>query len=480
MLLRDVRLGAEGPRVDVRVRDGVVDAVGPGLADDGTGRPGEEDLGGGVLLPGLRDEHVHLTQWAVSRRRVDLSATTSPQEAARTLAGAGPGTELLVGQGFRDALWSEPAHRAVLDEQFGDRPVVAVSQDLHCAWVNSAAARQFGVTEPTGVVREDEAMRLLTEAGTLDPGTADRWSLEALDEAAARGVTAVTDFELAPPTDWVRRARLRAPATRVAVGVWPDFVAATVAAGLRTGSALDPAGLVRVGPVKLFADGSLGTRTAFCSHPYPDGGHGVRRLEAEELAGWLRRTGAVGLSVAVHAIGDAAVRLALDGFAAAGTGGRIEHAQQVRVEDVPRFAALGVVASVQPRHCPDDRDAAERHWAGATGRAFCFAELLAAGAELRFGSDAPVAALDPWDAIAAAVHRSIDARPPWHPEHHLDLDDALAAASGGRRQVRVGDPADLVLLPEHPRTVLDREGAEGLRRMPVTATITAGRVVSRR
>jgi predicted amidohydrolase YtcJ len=167
--------------------------------------------------------------------------------------------------------------------------------------------------------------------------------------------------------------------------------------------------------------------------------------------------------------------VALDGFAAAGCTGRIEHAQQVHPRDLPRFAELGVAASVQPRHALDDRDAADQHWAGATGWAFPYRSLVDAGAEVLLGSDAPVAPLDPWDGIAAAVHRSLDDRAAWHPEQHLDLDVALAAASGGRRGVRVGQVADLVVVAELPAAVLARAGVAGLRGTEVLGTLVAGR-----
>jgi len=151
----------------------------------------------------------------------------------------------------------------------------------------------------------------------------------------------------------------------------------------------------------------------------------------------------------------------------------------VHPADLLRFTELGVVASVQPRHAVDDRNAADQHWAGATGWAYPYRALVDAGAQVVLGSDAPVAALDPWDGIASAVHRSLDDRPPWHPEHHLDLDVALAAASGGRRAVRVGDPADLVVVADPPAAVLARDGAAGLRVTEVLATLVAGRFTHR-
>lgn len=144
----------------------------------------------------------------------------------------------------------------------------------------------------------------------------------------------------------------------------------------------------------------------------------------------MRRASDHGLLPAVHAIGDQANTIALDAFEEVGCPGRIEHAQLLSPADVPRFAALGVVAAVQPAHQPDDRDVADRHWTGRTARAFPYRSLLETGARLELGSDAPVAPLDPWDGIASAISRTDDDRPPWHPEQSIPFADALAAASG--------------------------------------------------
>jgi predicted amidohydrolase YtcJ len=427
------------------------------------------------------------------RRRIDVSAARSPEEAAATVvqalsaAAPVPGAVVL-GQGYRDALWSSPPHAAVLDAVLPGIPVVLSSGDLHAAWCSTAAVGLVGLDAPTGVVREQEAMDVVARAGRVGPDVLDGWVAEATAAAAARGITAIVDLEHGDLlTNWARRAAREpgGPPLRVRAGVWPDRLEQVIAAGLRSGDPLpgvtDPvaAERLRMGPLKVFVDGSLGTRTAYCSHAYPGAGgaeaRGLLRTPPAELERLLRRATAAGLDVAVHAIGDRATAIALDGFAAAGCTGRIEHAQQVHPRDLPRFAELGVVASVQPRHAVDDRDAADQHWAGATGWAFPYRALVDAGAELVLGSDAPVAPLDPWDGIASAVHRSLDERAAWHPEQHLDLDVALAAASGGRRAVRVGDAADLVVVAEPPAAVLAREGAGGLRALPVLGTLVAGR-----
>ncbi|MGI4894538.1 MAG: amidohydrolase [Janthinobacterium lividum] len=505
VLLRNVRLGVGREPADVLLRGGRVAAI---ATDLGRGAPGlsVEDMAGvevletdgSVLLPGLVDAHVHLSQWAAVRRRIDVRSASSSAEVVSLLGDNAPaGDDLVLGHGFRDALWTLPAHRDLLDARFPARPVVVVSADLHAVWLNSAAAREFGVGglgvgglgvgelgvgelgvgDFSGVLRERAAMELTARAGDVGDATLDAWILEATRAAAARGVTSIVDLEYAPISAWARRER---PAVRVAAGVWPDWIEAAITDGLVSGVPVPGADeRVRVGPLKLLVDGSLGTRTAFCQEAYPSGGNGILRILHTELEPALRRATAHGFDVAVHAIGDAAVRVALDGFAAVGCTGTLEHAQQVADEDLPRFAELGVVASIQPRHAVDDRDAVDLHWAGGADRAFPYAALHAAGVQLRLGSDAPVAALDPWDAIASAVHRSADARPPWHPEQQLPLDVALTASSGGRGVVRVADVADLVLVAEHPAEVLARGGPAALRATEVLATLVGGEFTHR-
>ncbi|MEV5956027.1 amidohydrolase family protein [Streptomyces sp. NPDC051987] len=485
--LARVRLGAGGPLVGVRVAEGRVTHVVPerdGAAPTLTAM-GERvlDLDGRVLLPGLWDAHVHLAEWASARRRLDLSGTACAREVAdrvrahgRTAPGAGT---VLFGYGFRDGLWPDAPDKRLLDAALPDRPVVLVSADLHAVWLNSACLALVGRGDhPSGLVREAEAHAILAALPEVPDETMDGWVADACRAAAARGVTGVIDFQFGDTVGaWERRAAQSRPAVRVAAAVYPGHLDAALARGLRTGSRIGAAeGLVRVGPLKLFTDGSLNTRTALCRDPYPglegtDAAHGVEQTAPHELVRLMRRAAAHGIEPAVHAIGDRANTIALDAFAAVRCRGRIEHAQLLSPEDLPRFAELGVTAGVQPRHATDDRDVADRYWAGRTGRAFAYAGLLAAGARLEFGSDAPVSALDPWLAVASAVARTDDGRPAWHPEQRLPVRDALAAAASGRRLIRVGDRADLVVVDVDP-TAAD---PDTLRAMPVHATMTAGR-----
>ena len=462
---------ADAPElVDLRVSEGRVAAVtragGSVPADDG-----RLDAGGRWVLPGLWDEHVHFDHWASSRRRIDLSGAGSAAEAAAIVARTAPaGDGLVVGRSFRDALWPDAPDRALLDATFPARPVVLVSADLHCCWLNSAALARFDHPDhPTGLLLEGEGFAVLRRLDEAEPEEGDAWALEAGGAAAARGVVGVHDLEMGFNLDgWRRRMAAGFDLLRVESGIYADGLDRAEREGLHTGLAIAP--LLTVGRFKTITDGSLGTRTAYCVDPYPGThDHGLLTVPPEQLREQLRRAAAIGLEPAVHAIGDEANRLALDAMIELGTRGRIEHAQLLLDPDVARFAAAGIEASIQPEHAMDDRDIADRYWAGRTRRGFLIRSLLDAGVRVRFGSDAPVAPLDPWAAIAAAVLRSRDGRDPWHPEQAVSAAEALRCST--RTRVAVGEPADLVLVDADP---LGDPAA--LRTMPVAATLLGGRV----
>lgn len=483
-VLRRARLG--GATVDVVVRDGVVAAIGPDrVAPSGAE---EVDLDGRWLLPGMWDNHVHLDECALNRMRLDVSGTASATAAADLVAErlrTGPVPEPglpLVGYGFRDALWPDAPGRDLLDRAAGDVPVVLVSADLHCCWVNGAAARRYGhaggITDDDGMVRETAGQALREQVGRVPGAALDRQVAAVLADAAARGTVGVVDFQEPWSLDrWAERLAAAPGAVRVVASVWPSHLDDAIARGLRTGDVVPgTGGLLAAGPLKILTDGSLNTRTAFCHDPYafpPDEAHpcGILLVPPAELEPLLRRATAAGIEVAVHAIGDRANGLVLDAFAATGATGRIEHAQLLSDGDAARFAALGVVASVQPEHAVDDRDVADRHWAGRTHRAFAYRSLLDAGAVLAMGSDAPVAPLDPWTTLAAAVHRSGDGRPSWHPEQEIPVSVALAASSGPDGPVAPGRRADLVVTDLDPLAATPAQ----LRAMPVAATMVGGR-----
>jgi predicted amidohydrolase YtcJ len=444
------------------------------------------DLAGRFALPGLWDRHVHFDQWAQMSARLDLSSADSATAAARVVAAhvAGRATSddsPVVGYGYRDALWPDPPQREVLDAACDSIPVVLISGDLHSAWLNTAALRRFGHADhATGLIREEAAMQVIGEVGRVPDDVIDSWCLAASRAAAARGIVGIVDMERPWSLDaWRRRIAGGNRSLRVVGAVWPERLSDAIAQRLHTGDGVDGSdGLLSVGPLKVITDGSLNTRTAYCHDPYAaEAGsteqRGVLLVAVDELSQLMVRAMDAGFDCAVHAIGDAANALALQAFARTAARGSIEHAQLLDDADVARLADLGLIASVQPEHALDDRDVADHHWAGRTRRAFRFRSLLDAGATLTFGSDAPVAPLDPWLAIAAAVHRTRDERPSWHPEQEIAIAEALAASmppGRGGIALRDGDAADLVVLDGDPFTA-DRRA---LRTMPVAATMIAG------
>ena len=462
MLLSNARLGDRD--VDVRIEEGRIVEI-------GSIGSGDIDLAGRWLLPGLWDEHVHFTQWALTSQRLDLSGAASAREAVALVA-ASLGTEMLVGAGFRDGMWPDAPHKALLDAVTGPVPVALVSGDLHSAWLNTAALQKFGHAEhPTGLLREEAAFSVAVALTAVDDAILDSWARDAATAAAARGVVGIADLEMTWSRDtWERRIGAGHDALRVQFAIYTQDLERAIDEKLSTGLELEP--LLTVGGYKVITDGSLGTRTAYTYDAYSDGGTGLLTVDPAELRANMALAKNAGIESWVHAIGDHANSLALDAFEAVGATGRIEHAQLLANADLPRFAALGVTASVQPEHAMDDRDLGDSIWEGRTAGLYAFRSLLDAGATLRFGSDAPVAPLDPWRAMSAAVTRRRGDREPWHPEQRITSEEALAAST--RSAVAVGEPADLVAIEADP---LDPDALE---RMPVALTLLAGRITHER
>jgi predicted amidohydrolase YtcJ len=473
LILRNGRVAGE--LVDLRIERGVIVEIAPGLDSGSCGD--DDDLGGRWVSPGLWDHHVHFTQWTLHSQRADVSAAASAHEAAAIIGAAieaGAGEQgLVTGSGFRDALWPDEPDLDTLDRVTGGLPAVLVSGDLHAVWLNSAALTVYGhAGHPTGLLTEEDAFGVVEKLGTVAPATVDAWARAAAAAAARRGVVGIVDLEMGWNLgDWQRRIAAGHDALRVEFGVYTQHLERAIEEGLRTGDRFGE--LLTMGRYKVISDGSLNTRTAYIQDGYEDGTHGQLTIPPERLVPLMRRARDSGILATVHAIGDRANTLALDAFGTIGPGGRIEHAQLLSKGDIPRFGTLGVEVSAQPEHAMDDRDVAERHWAGATGRAYPFRGLLDSGATLLFGSDAPVSPLDPWLGMASAVGRSREGREPWHPEQCITNAEALAAST--RTTVSVGQVADLVVTELDPLTA----SADELRRMPVAATLLAGRYTHR-
>ena len=402
----------------------------------------------------------------------------------------------LRGRGWRDTGWPEPPTREALDAVAGEVPVALLAHDSHSVWLNSAAlARANGdleveggvverdaTGEPTGILREEACWAFRDRHLETSEGEYLEAMREGLRVAASRGVTAVHDKD-----GWIGALRLwQALAVEgpLSLRVWQslpaDHVDGLAEVGLRSGLG---DGLLRVGYLKAFMDGTLGSQTARMLD-----GSGVEITSKAALVDIVRRAARAGWPVAVHAIGDLANREALDAFeetrdewAPLGLRHRIEHAQLLAAEDVGRFAQLGVAASVQFSHAPSDRDVADMYWAGKTDGAYAYRSLLSSGAVVANGSDAPIEELDPLAGVRAGVLRTIDDRPGWHPEQAVTVEEAfhatcvtpawLAYDEHRRGRLIPGYLADLVVLDRDPFAVEPGELAE----VQVVATMVGGR-----
>jgi predicted amidohydrolase YtcJ len=479
-------------------------AGGIGTHETALASPDLVNLGGRCVVPGFTDAHVHFPSWAVARRQVRLEGARSLEEALARVREAIPQTppgRWLRGTGWRAGDWSpavEPTKEA-LDTVTGDVPVALMARDYHSLWLNSAAlavaggdlsvpggvVEVDGRSEPTGVLREEAAWQFNQRHVTISDDEYTAAMREGLRIAAARGVTAVHDKDgrLAAIRFWQRLHREGALTLRVWQSFPHEHLDRLSELGLTSGLGDD---YLRAGYLKAFMDGTLGSQTARMLD-----GSGVELTSREELVEIVRRAAVAGWPVAVHAIGDRANREALDAFAATmgewrprGLRQRIEHAQCVSPEDLPRFAELGVAASVQFSHAPSDRDLAERFWPGRLEGAYAYRSLWETGAVVANGSDAPIEELDPLAGIRAGVLRTLDERPPWRPEEALSVERAILATTVSpawltgherrRGKLLPGYLADLVVLDRDPVSCPPHE----LFDVTVVATMVGGRWVS--
>jgi len=475
--------------VDIRISGGVVEQVRSALRP----RKGDLDLdaGGRWAIPGLWDQHVHLAQWSQTRTRLDVSGTSSPGQvtslvSARVYQLADDRTAaVVVGSGYRSATWSSQPTVAELDAVSGDHPVSLISGDGHNGWLNTRALRLFGVADRSSPLDENEWFAVFARIADL-PGARDGLEdahRQAVLAAAAKGVVGLVDMEFGRGyRDWPDRFARGIDQVRVRPATYPDRLEEVIGAGLRSGQELISGGLLTMGPLKIISDGSLNTRTASCCEPYANATslefpRGKQNLSLAELTALLARAKQCGFEIALHAIGDAAVATALDAIADTGATASIEHAQLIHTQDIVRMGRLGVRASVQPAHLLDDRDVTEKCWPDRADRCFPLQSMIRAGVTLAMGSDAPVSRLDPWLAMAAAVHRSADEREPWNPAESLTAQQALAASTDGQPSIAPGSRGDVVLLDADPLGSNGDSMTVGrtLREMRVAATFVAGR-----
>lgn len=390
---------------------------------------------------GLVEGHAHLLQLGRSLAMTDLSDATSREDALDRLAAAAralpPGTWVLA-HGARPDAWPDPRWPDAddLDHAAGGRPLCAWCFDYHALAASTGALRRAGITpasafdrgrvvldadgRPTGVLLEHAALALWNTVP--EPAPAERPALlrAAANHLAALGYAEVHDMKAQPWLGDALAALDRAGDLPVRVRLYAllddlDHLHAT-RRGWETGR-------VALAGGKVFTDGTLNSRTAWMLHPYADAppglAHGMPMMTLAEIADAVRRVDALGLPLAAHAIGDAAVRAVLDAVETVrpGTPGfRVEHAELIDPADVPRFARLGVTASLQPCHLLADVEALRRAVPDRLDRVLPIRDLLASGLEpgvgVVFGSDVPIVRADPEDSIRAAVHRRRANTPP--------------------------------------------------------------------
>ncbi|GAA5913723.1 hypothetical protein JCM6882_002326 [Rhodosporidiobolus microsporus] len=485
----------------VAVQDGVVrsieeDGAGAGASSGSEGAP-TVDLKGSYLAPSVIDNHTHFSSWALASQRIDLYTAESASEVLSRVsswlltqppASDDDDGQYLVGQRMRVGTWPDLAlmTRLALDALAPQRPLVLFFAGFHSLCANSVALERLGSESEghSGVLEEADCFKSWVKLNQVPEEVLDRAVDQAARKAAARGITQIVDLEMAfNLSTWARRVQQRGTdCLRVRCGMYEAHLPDALERGWKTGDVLpETKGLVEVGPFKVITDGSLGSRTACCHHAYPGEPTNFGHFEypPPTLKSMLETATAGGMNLAVHALGDKAISLTLETFASLAApplpDSTIEHAQLLLPSDIPLFKQLGLVASIQPVHMADDRELAEMFWPDRTARAFAFRDMVDAGIPIRMGSDAPVALIDPWDAMAVAVSRvgkDQSHLPPWHPEQTISNLQAWTASTwNGRVGFEVGEQADLIVIDRDPLLA----SAEELRETKVLGTMLGGR-----
>ncbi len=505
-------------------------------------RAEKQDMGGQIILPGLTDAHLHLQQYALSLQKIDCETDTLEeclQRVQERVRSAQPG-EWILGHGWnqnhwfpsptgspsgvlrervrgssteRDGGWPSATD---LDQIAPDNPVYLTAKSLHAGWANSAALKLAGITantpdptngqlqrdahgQLTGILLET-AMELLSK---VIPEPSIDVIANAIEQAQSilwrMGLTSVHDFDRR--ACFVALQQLHAEGRlrlRVTKSIPLEGLDHAAELGLRTGFGDD---WLRIGSVKAFMDGALGPRTAamFQSYLNEPENRGILNMDAEELFEFGRQAVEVGLSMAVHAIGDRANHEVLDAYeqlrrferdrSLPPLRHRIEHVQVLHPKDAGRLAELGIIASMQPIHATSDMYMADRYWGERAALSYAWRTQLEHGALLALGSDAPVESPNPFLGLHAAVTRQrADGSPGhdgWYPEQRLSIQEALAGYTMGPAytagmETRLGklSPgylADLIVLSKDPFVIPPSELLE----MESSATMLGGEWVWR-
>lgn len=477
-----------------------------------------ENLERRVVIPGLTDAHLHWQMLSDSLTQVNLFEVPTKAEALRRIAERAaltPPGEWIVGYGWTQEVWADKAFgtAADLDSVAPNHPVYLQAKSIHAAWANTLAMRLSGIDDATAdppdgqIVRDasrratgillEGAMRLVRRAvpqRTTDQ-VADQMA-QAQTVALASGLTGFHDFDGPDCFRALQRLRERGDLSmRVVKNINKEWLPAALDIGLRWGFGDD---WLRIGGVKIFADGALGPRTASMIAPYdgePDN-YGIIVTDKEEMAELVLKASAAGLPSTIHAIGDRAVHDVLDVYqlarkaeAARGEATetrrhRIEHVQLIHPDDVSRLGSVDVIASMQPIHAMSDMDMADQYWGERARWSYNPKLALNQGVVVAFGSDAPVDSYEPLKGIHAAVaRRRLDGSPGedgWYPAARIAAEEALrcytlSPAYAAGMEARLGKLApgflaDLVVLSDDLITA----SPDAIPNLSVVATMVGG------
>lgn len=419
------------------------------------------DLDGRTVIPGLVDSHTHFYFWAITLGAVHLEGTVDFDAALKTIAAycVGRGQdEWIIGDGWSPDRWAtyHLPTAAELDRVTGGRPAALFSKDEHMLWANARALQMAGIDErfpdpPGGVIDRDPVTRRPTGILREVPGyfpvvkiithpkaqSVNRFWKEAADIAHRRGVTGFHSVD--GPDAWEFFRALHAGG-KLGFRVQYYFPAGKlnelIDQGVVSGAGDET---LRVGGIKLFADGSLGAQSALMKRPFRGSrdNYGVEVNSLPALTAIIGKASRHRLACAVHAIGDRAVANVITAFATVGGGPglrhRIEHLQLISSDDISRLKKTGVIASMQPTHCPSDRKLVAAYWGRRGRQAYIFKTLLQRGIPLTFGSDVPIEPLDPLAGIHAAVNRNGQGERGgrFYPEERLTVAQAMAGFTVG-------------------------------------------------
>ncbi len=471
------------------------------------------DLKKRCVIPGIIDSHLHLLELGNLFKRVDLDGVDSLDGIAKILKKAAlklKRGQWLLGRGWNKNLWGGDFPGKNLLDAITKNPVALNSKDGHLLWVNSAAMKYCGIDgntadppggvilkdadgNPTGVLKENAANLVSDKIPSQSNDEKTEAITDAQNHLLKLGIVAVGDCDT-QSIPIPRLNELEASGRlhlRIFKMIHPDDLDIASKLKLKTGMGSDR---LRIGCLKLFADGALGSQTAYMFKPYNQsrGNCGVETITEKEMEDYVSKAVKAGISVAIHAIGDKAnyqVLKVLGKYAAAfsekGLRPRIEHAQILRRKEISLFRKYGVVASVQPIHITSDRDISDRYLGARARYAYPFNSLLRSGVELAFGSDAPIETANPMAGIHAAVTRKRpdENRKAWYPEERITVRQALKAYTLGAARaccydditgsVTIGKRADFAVLSDD----IIKTRMDNIHQIEVLATIMDGKVV---